>query len=170
MGKPQTGGIMKKLNQEMIVGISAAVVFALIGCVMLYFGTYFYNKNNALRSTGVVTTGSVLRFAIHRTSSTDEDKNTLVVPVVRFRTADGKEITFEGSMDNRGKLTQQYDAGQSVEVVYDPKHPANAKINTFAEFWFAPLLLWIIGAAFIFFPPFTIWKYYRGTTARGNLS
>ena len=24
---------------------------------------------------------------------------------------------------------------------HDPKHPANAKINTFAELWFAPLLM-----------------------------
>ena len=155
--------MMKKTNQDLIVGIIAAAVFVLIGCILLYFGAYFYNKNNRLKSTGIVTKGTILRFETLRTSSTDKDK--LVVPVVGFHTADGREITFEGTMDNTAKLTQHHSTGDRVEVVYNPENPSNAKINTFAEFWFAPLLLWFIGVVFIFFPPFTIWKYIRDTAS-----
>ncbi|NOY69315.1 MAG: DUF3592 domain-containing protein [Deltaproteobacteria bacterium] len=152
---------MASRNADMIVGISASVVFVVIGCVLCYFGIYLYNKNNALRATGIVTKGAVLRLETHRTSSTGNEK--IIVPVIGFTTKAGKTITFNGSMNNKSLLTKSYKPGENVEVVYDPHDPSNAKVNAFAEFWFAPLLLLFIGAAFIFFPPFTIWKYWKET-------
>ncbi len=152
----------------MLVGVTAAAVFVIMGCVMFYYGIYLYNKISALRSNGVVTKGIILRFELRGASSSDKDK--LVIPIVQFHTADGTEITFEGSIDNQSLLQNLCDSGDPVEVVYDPKNPSDAKINTFAELWFAPLILLVIGAAFIFFPPFTIWKYYNETMTQGSVS
>ncbi len=153
------------MNKEMLVGVSAAVVFVIIGSAMFYYGIYLYNKISLLRSSGVVTKGIILRYETRGTSSTSSDKDKLVIPIVQFHTADGTEITFDGTIDNQSVLQDLYDSGEAVEVIYDPKHPADAKINTLAELWFAPLLLLIIGAAFIFFPPFTIWKHRKETMA-----
>ena len=150
----------------MLVGVTAAVVFVIIGCVTFYYGIYLYNKISLLRSSGVVTKGIVLRYEMRGTALSDKDK--LVIPIVQFHTADGTEITFDGTIDNQSVLQDLYDSGEAVEVIYDPKHPADAKINTLAELWFAPLLLLIIGASFIFFPPFTIWKYRKETTAHNK--
>ena len=54
-----------------------------------------------------------------------------------------------------------YEAGGSVEVIYDPERPDDARIDRFAEIWFAPLMLWAVGAGAMLIPPLTMWRHAR---------
>ncbi len=132
--------------------------------VSVYFGTYFYYDIQSIRKGGVKTEGVVLRYERRGTRSANM-KDMFVVPIVEFQTVTGQPVVVEGQVDNSTILQNLCESGEQVEVIYDPNNPEHAVINTLAELWFGPLLLWVIGAGFIFVPPFTIWRYFK---SRGN--
>jgi len=144
----------------LIVGISAAALFVIIGIVLVYVGFYFNNKVERIRENGVRTEATIIRYE-RRGTTTTQMKDMFVVPIVKFHTVPGEEIVAEGTVDNTSILQNLCKSGEQVEVIYDPQNPNNAVINTFAEIWFVPLLVWAIGIGFIFVPPFTIWKHYK---------
>jgi len=154
-------GFNIRIEREFLIAISAAILFACLGAAAVYFGFYFYNDINSLRKVGIVTEGVILRYE-KRKPQDKSRKDDLYVPVVQFDTEEGKTIVVEGKVEKNKVLQNICESGERVEVIYDPNNPEHAVINTFAELWFAPLLLWVIGAGFIIVPPFTIWKYYRG--------
>ncbi len=149
---------MKQSSQEILTAVAAAVVFIAAGMVMIYWGLYFYGKIHSLRKNGVKTEGTILRY---RRVQGHKTNDMMLVPVVEFQTNSGKTIIVEGTVDNISLTKNICSSGERVEIIYDPEDPKNAVINTFAELWFAPLLLWFIGSGFIIVPPFTIWKYYH---------
>lgn len=147
-------------NNDLIVGISAAVLFVILGIVLVYVGFYFNNKVEKIREYGVRTEATIIRYE-RRGTRTTQMKDMFAVPIVKFHTAAGEEIVVEGQVDNTSILQNLCESGEQVEIIYDPLNPQHAVINTFAEIWFVPLLAWVIGIGFIFVPPFTIWRYYK---------
>jgi len=147
-------------NNDLTFGISAAVLFVIIGVVLVCVGLYFYNKVEKIRENGVKTEGTIIRYE-QRGTMTLNMKDMYIVPIVKFQTAVGQEIVVEGKVDNTSILQNLCESGDQVEIIYDPQNPNHAVINTFAELWFVPLLTWVIGIGFIFVPPFTIWKHYK---------
>ncbi len=152
MGKDT--GLSKK---DMLVGIPAALVFVIIGFVLVYVGFYFYNDIRETRSKGIKTEGTIVRYE-RRGPGTSNLRDMFAVPIVRFYTKSGQEVIVEGKVDNTSVLQNLCEAGEQVEIIYDPANPQHAIINTFAELWFAPLLAWLVGTGFILGPPFTIWR------------
>lgn len=116
----------------MIVGISAATLFVIIGIVLVYVGFYFYNKVEKIRENGVKTKGTIIRYE-RRGATTAEIKDMFVVPIVQFQTDTGEEVVVEGTVDNTSILQNLCESGEQVEIIYDPLNPKNAVINTFAE-------------------------------------
>ena len=39
-----------------------------------------------------------------------------------------------------------FDIGEAVAVLYDPSHPRDARIDSFFQLWFAPLILGFLGS------------------------
>ena len=151
-------------NNAVIIASLFAGIFIVAGMVSVYFGTYFYTDIQSIRKGGVKTEGVILRYERRGTRSANM-KDMFVVPIVQFQTVAGQLIVVEGKVDNSTILQNLCESGEQVEIIYDPNNPEHAVINTFAELWFLPLLLWIIGAGFISVPPFTIWRHCKG---RGN--
>ena len=67
-------------------------------------------------------------------------------PRVRFRAANGGEITFESNM---GANTGLHRVGDLVTVRYRPERPAQAEIATPAALWGPTFLLSCLGAVFL---------------------
>lgn len=147
-------------RRELLIGVSAAVVFFAIGAVLVYVGFHFYGKAQALRERGAVAEGVILRYE-KRGPDTRNIRDKLWVPIVMFRTEDGREFIVEGRVDDSSFLKDLRGAGEKVEVIYEPGNPENALINTFAELWFIPFITWIVGFGFMLIPPFTIRKHLR---------
>src|SRR4030067_2203898 len=59
-------------------------------------------------------------------------------PVVKFKVPSGEKVSFRTSSSS----TSYYE-GQEVTVLYDAKFPEDAKIKSFFELWFAPVMLLI---------------------------
>ena len=68
-------------------------------------------------------------------------------PTVEFATASGETIRFESAY---GSMPASYKVGQAVKVLYDPKAPDSAEIDSGVSNWFAPgcLLAFAVGAFF----------------------
>ncbi|RMH68317.1 MAG: DUF3592 domain-containing protein [Gemmatimonadetes bacterium] len=158
---------MKQSEQhgsEILIAVLAAVIFMMVGIVSVYFGTYFYNDIQSVRKQGLKTEGVLLRYEQRGTSASNM-KDMFVVPIVQFKTRTGETFVVEGKIDNTDVLQSICDGGDRIEVIYDPKNPEHVVINTFAELWFVPLLLWVVGSGFIVVPPFTIWRHYKAKTS-----
>lgn len=65
-------------------------------------------------------------------------------PVFRFAAMDGKTYTVTSGMATH---PAGYAVGERVRVLYDPAHPGEARIGTFAETWGGAVLLGIAGIA-----------------------
>ena len=154
----QDRGIKDK--KELPIILIFVAIFFLLGTGMVYWGWYIYSDVQSVRAKGIKTEGVILRYERCVNGPTDHNEN-MMVPIVQFRTQSGQSVVVEGSVDNTSILQDICQGGGRVEIIYDPQNPKHAYINTFAELWFGPLLLWIIGFGFIFVPPFTIWRYYK---------
>jgi Protein of unknown function (DUF3592) len=75
----------------------------------------------------------------------DEDDADLYYPVVKFTTADGRTIEFRSSS---GSSPPSHSEGDSVEVLYDPDDPQDARLSGFMDLWFAPLVCAALGTVF----------------------
>ena len=70
-------------------------------------------------------------------------------PVVEFVASDGKRRSVQLS---EGSSSPQYEVGEEVTVLYDPKHPLEARIKSFgssALMWILPGITGILGVAFL---------------------
>lgn len=149
------------LDREFLIATLFAALFMIMGVASICFGLYFFNDIQSIRKNGEKTEGIIIRFE-RRGTRTVNMKGMFVVPIVQFQTKAGQSIVVEGKCDNTSVLQNLCKTGEHVEVIYDPKKPQHAVINTFAELWFVPLLSWVIGGGFVLGPPFTIWRHYRG--------
>src|SRR4029077_10521107 len=69
---------------------------------------------------------------------------TSYTPVVRFTTAEGREIEFFG----RGGSGTSYQEGDVVTVTYDPARPINAHIVSFIDLWLPAAVAWRVAILF----------------------
>jgi hypothetical protein len=70
-------------------------------------------------------------------------------PVVEFTASDGKRRQVQL---NEGSFPAAYEAGDEVTVLYEPGHPLNARIKSFASsagMWILPGITGILGIAFL---------------------
>ncbi len=58
-------------------------------------------------------------------------------PVVKFSSSQGGNTTFT---DGVGSIPPDYEIGDSVEILYNPQNPREAKIKSWKRIWFAPTL------------------------------
>ena len=75
----------------------------------------------------------------------DEDE-TSYFPTVRFRTAAGREMTFQSGT---GSGQASWRVGDRVEVRYRRDRPDCAEVGSFAALWGPTLLFAVLGIAFL---------------------
>ncbi|HHH39447.1 MAG TPA: DUF3592 domain-containing protein [Sedimenticola sp.] len=148
-------------DKELPVVLFFAAVFFVAGAGLVYWGWYLYSDIQSVRNKGIKTVGVILRYERRVHGPASSHNQIMAVPIVKFRTESGQSVIVEGNVDNTSILQNLCQGGDRVEIIYDPQNPQHAFINTFAELWFAPLLLWVIGVGFIIGPPFTIWRHYN---------
>jgi hypothetical protein len=66
-------------------------------------------------------------------------------PVIEFRTVRNEAVVFRGSV---GSNPPSFRRGEQVRVLYDPTTPEIAKIDSFFQLWFLPLVLGVMGLTF----------------------
>ena len=108
----------------MAVLLIAGLVFAAVGALLAGIGIATARAErhfgeSAARATGTVT--DVRSRSVGRGTS----GGIVWIPVVRFRTADGRTIDAEAG---GGTNVKRWEPGQQVEVAYDPANPSDIRV------------------------------------------
>ncbi len=102
-------------------GINIGIVFFSVGILLT---SYILIKNIPLSKNGVVTEGTVIQLITKRNPNYRNTRwITQNIPIISFRTADNHEFRTQGCSDC-------YYIGEKVSIVYDPKNPTNAEVNS----------------------------------------
>ncbi|MFH0890664.1 MAG: DUF3592 domain-containing protein [Candidatus Liptonbacteria bacterium] len=117
------------------------IIFVGVGLALLGGGVVIYSStaefvSQSSRAEGMVT-------GLERSGGSGSDGS--YYPIVVFRSASGEEITFKSNVSNSPPA---HEVGESVEVLYSPEKPEDAKINSFVSIWFGVFILGILGAVF----------------------
>lgn len=141
---------------RMEIGNAFTVFF---GLLFVAVGFYIYFEAGRFTKRAQETTGVVVDLVLSSRYQTPEK-----FPVVRFRTAGGKEVVFKSREHYNSEV------GQTLAISYDPANPENARIGSLSSvrrwaFFFSALcILFGLGVCFIGFGlEFGIlkWGYYR---------
>lgn len=138
------------------------VIILCIGVSLLTIGVALTIHHLLFVHRATAATGVVLENIARASEEEDADHNkrfvTYYYPKVRFRAADGQQITFvsEWGSDPPRPI------GASVKVLYDPADPSGASVEE-GTFWVFPAVLFLVGAIFTPWPVyFLIKQRHRG--------
>lgn len=119
-----------------------AIAFLAIGALFLIIALLLWNKTRSFLAHAQQTTGTVVELLEVRDK---DDGSSTWKPVVRFTSRDGSDITFAASFSSK---PAPYDVGESVEVLYLPDDPNEARIKGFASLWLGTAILGGMGLVF----------------------
>jgi hypothetical protein len=113
------------------------VVMILMGLVFMAVGIFFGRDSIELRNNGRQATGEVVDIDTSRGSK----GGTTYAPVVRFTPVEGDPITFVGKVHSSSRPR----IGEQVRVLYDPRDPGGAQIDSFEQMWLFPMVFGGVG-------------------------
>ena len=124
--------------------IALAFLFLAIG-IGLLFASYKINAHEAsFRTTAVKATGQVVDL-IAKSSSGSGKSSTTYAPKIQFADAMGHSVTFVSSVSSN---PPSYKPGDSVPILYQPKTPENAQVDSWFSRWGGVVIAGGIGAVF----------------------
>jgi len=110
-------------------------------------GTYWtYQSATNLRNNGIKTVGHVIGSEWDSSTMNDGSKATGLFPMITFEDASGTSHTIRRSL---AKPLSRLQAGEEVEVIYLTGQPDQGVVNTWDEFWPAPLFFGLMFIAFL---------------------
>ena len=117
-------------------------LFTLVGAGLLVGAFFAFNSTRTFLVDAVEAQGSVISMIRSRSSS---DSSYTYRPVVRFITRNGERVEFTSGI---GSSPPAYSVGEKVTVLYSPRRPNRAKINSFFELWGISAILGGMGLLF----------------------
>jgi hypothetical protein len=100
-----------------------------------------FSRRSFLRNSDVATG------VIEALTESRDEEEVSYFPTVRFRTAAGREVTFQSGT---GSGESSWTIGDRVPVRYRRDRPECAEVGSFAALWGAALLFALLGVAFLF--------------------
>jgi len=116
------------------------LIFGTIGLAALISGTIWGLESYPIFRDNVSTQGTVVDQFQKKDDKTSE---VVYFPVIEFLNANSVKVRFQSSTGSTG--SPGYETGTTVDVIYDPYNPANAKIGRFNQLWMGPLTAGGIG-------------------------
>ena len=109
------------------------------GLVCLLFALMFASRTLAFIHTAIATDGAIVGLAPGRGA---HDGEVSYAPIFRFAAVNGHIYTITSRVASNPPSVSP---GQAVQVLYERKNPANAKLALFWPLWFLTILLAGIG-------------------------
>jgi hypothetical protein len=122
---------------DMICGGS---IFGFVGFILLLIALFIFFRTRSFIGRSLQAQATVTQMVY--SSSSDGGGYS---PVFRFRTLEGQEVEVA---ENLSSNPPQFKVGQTIEVLYDPQNPHNARIKKWFNLYFVPLLLGFLGLIF----------------------
>lgn len=139
-------------------------IFFVIG-VGLLIGSYFTVRHTRHFLQVAVSVPGVVVENIYRESSGsgNQGPSWSYYPRIRFETTDSQRIDF---VSGTGSNPPSYSVNEPVTVLYDPRQPYDASLNSFWSLWGATMVLVILGVAFT--SPGIGWFVWKGVSDHKN--
>lgn len=144
LGNPNSTRQRRSNPLAVLLLIPVGIIFGIVGVIMLM-------SNMALIASGGRATGTVVDVKTkieHQAASTDSNGNvtpasndTVYYPVISFKTADGKDVTYASNFGTNVPPTQ----GSTRAILYDKGDPQHAVDDSPFSLWILPLIFIIIG-------------------------
>jgi hypothetical protein len=118
-------------------------IFGLLTCGFLLAGFAFWYKakrfiDKSEKAKGVVIKVKKIPF---------EDRGDTFSPVVRFRTNDGRALSFTDAVS---RYPAEFEVGEQTDVLYDPENPHNARaVKNISDLFLLAKMFGVAGAAVI---------------------
>jgi hypothetical protein len=116
-------------------------LFSIIGLGLLIASLFIFLNTRSFINSSARATGTVVAHVSVKSSGGD----TTYAPVITFRTPDGQTIEFKSQTSSSSRSPA---VGQTVEVLYNPRNPQEASVNSFSSLWLLPIILSGLGAGF----------------------
>jgi hypothetical protein len=113
-------------------------VFLTVGTCIFAFGLFIGTKNYEFVNSAQKTSATVIRLDVVHDSTSRED---LYRPVFAF-SLDGRTIEFPSQSSSRPAGFQE---GETVDILYNPKNPKDAKVNSFDALWLGVIVALFLG-------------------------
>ncbi|MCS7350851.1 MAG: DUF3592 domain-containing protein [Anaerolineae bacterium] len=123
-------------------GLWSGPLLALMGALIAYGGWAWRGHTQAMVGSAVEARGTVVRLVPQQTS----EGNTLFYAEVEFTTGEGEVVRFR---DSTGANPPAYRVGDTVRVLYDPRAPQAAVIDSWM-LWLPSTALIALGGLFMF--------------------
>ena len=139
-----------------------SIIMFVVGLGLLIGAVFIYSTTRKFVATAKTAEGTVFDIVLVREISPGTPgakgggMRDMFYPRVRFVTEDGITKEFQSRV---GASPPAYRLGEKVKVLYDPANPYDAQVASFLSLWGLPLLLFVMGAFFIFFGLVSI-NYY----------
>ena len=133
------------------------LLLVFVGLVLAAGGGYGARQGRRLTRTGQRVPGTVVSLA-WKHSSGSEGGSQVCHPVLAFRTLDGREIQTATGVGSSRVIAQP---GEEVPVIYDPRNPSRAEIDTWAGR--ASWLPWLITVAGLAVLGYGVFQMARGS-------
>jgi hypothetical protein len=117
-----------------------AHLFLVVGLALLAGAVYWASRVEQFARGASIAHGTVIQLEHSRSSNSSS-----YYPVVKYRTAAGREATFRSSF---GSNPPSHAVGEAVVVLYDESDPSDARIRSFFSLWGGATLVGSIGAVF----------------------
>ena len=121
--------------------LGAGPVFLLVALGFAIYTAHFIHSS-------AVAEGKILslREVVSHSDDADQHESITYAPVFTFKAADGASYTVSS---DTGSSPAGFTAGDTVRVLYSPSNPAGARIDSFAQLWFTPMVLGCLGVGAI---------------------
>jgi len=120
------------------------LIFGMIGLAALVAGTLWGLESYPVFRDNAQTQGTVVELAVEKGGTASDFVH---LPVVEFSTPDNAKVRFKAVAGSDGD--PGYDVGTTVDVLYDPRNPANARLGSFGQLWSASLMAGGFGLALV---------------------
>jgi uncharacterized protein DUF3592 len=113
----------------------------LIGLGVAVYTTHFVHSS-------AIAEGKVLslREVVSHSDDADQHESITYAPVFTFKAADGASYTVSS---DTGSSPPGFAVGETVRVLYSPSNPPGARIDSFAQLWFTPMVFGGLGTGAI---------------------
>lgn len=127
-------------KKTLLIVISATLTTA---CLLLTGSGFFFIKNTSFNKSSVKSKAVIIELIESAGSSSGSNRKTYS-PVFTYKDKRGKEYTKKSSYSSYPAIGN---VGDSIEIMYNPDNPSQAKINTFFSNWGVPIILASLGIA-----------------------
>jgi len=136
-----------------------ALVFGGVGAMLVFIGIALFIQVRRFAADAIRTSAIVVENkAAHEQREDGMGRNTYYYPVFEFKDLQGIKRRLRSST---GSSPPSYSIGAEVQVLYSRDDPASAKIDSFRDLWFTPVLASTLGALLMPIPVYTVYLWVQ---------